>query len=124
MERMSRRSKGAALILVLGIVTMLSFLVAAFVILTHIERDASRNYRDGERARAMAHSGLERAKFELRRAVTQPGYAFNWIQYDSNNTSGKVQPIDRAPYDPSFRPSFAMDLNPIPDALKPRAWPP
>src|SRR5689334_14876689 len=82
------RTRGVVLLLVLGIVALLSFLVAAFAILSSIERKASHNHRDGERARCVARSGLERAKFELRRAATTNGYPLNWTIYDFNNPGG------------------------------------
>ena len=80
-----QRSRAAVLILVLGILALLTFVAAAFQALTTVETRATSNYRDGERARYAALSGIERAKYKLRRAVSTPGYPTVWAmpdQYD------------------------------------------
>ena len=51
---------------------MLVLMVGAFAAITRIERAASTNYVDGERAKFIAWSGVERAKYELRRAPCTP----------------------------------------------------
>jgi hypothetical protein len=79
--RRRRNDEGAALILALAIVALLAFVAVAFATLTSVEVRASQNFRDGERARYAAWSGVERAKYELRRAATAPGYPVPWTQY-------------------------------------------
>ncbi|MEZ0227773.1 MAG: hypothetical protein ACAI25_04055 [Planctomycetota bacterium] len=67
----------------LGILALLTMLVVSFALLTQIETSAATNYREGERARTLAKSGIERAQAELRRAVTTPGYPLPWLGYDT-----------------------------------------
>lgn len=63
---MRRRSnRGSTLILVLGVLALFSLLVLSFVALMRIERRASANYLDEERARLVAEGGLHRALAEL-----------------------------------------------------------
>lgn len=78
-----RRDRGAALILALGILALLTMLIVSFALLTQVETSAATNYREGERARTIAKSGIERAQAELRRAVTTPGYPLPWLCYDA-----------------------------------------
>src|SRR5947209_4040749 len=106
----ARRDTGAALIMVLGILGLTLVLVITFWTLTSIERRASFNYREAERAHFLALSGLERAKFELRRAVTTPGYLVPWLLYEAGN--------DNPPeIESSRQPSFVMPLTPLPAVL-------
>src|SRR4051812_41541905 len=67
----------------LGILALLTMLVVSFAMLTRVETSAAVNYREGERARTLAKSGIERAQAELRRAVTSPGYPVPWLCYDA-----------------------------------------
>lgn len=99
-------NRGAALIFALGILACLTMLTWTFAILTQVERRASANYRDGECAAYAAQSGLERAKFELRRSVTTPGFPLPWLIYEPASLSGTTIPeldLTTNPQDPSFK---------------------
>ncbi|MBI3723375.1 hypothetical protein HY251_05395, partial [bacterium] len=112
--------RGSALIPSLGAVGLLSLLVATFAATTRLERRASRNYTDGERTRLLAWSGVERAKFELRRAAAAACYPLPWLAYYTD--SPVAPPLERA-----RKPSFRMDLSPTPRAFasagSPLPWP-
>jgi hypothetical protein len=127
-----RADRGAVLILVLGIVALLAFLAAGFALLTSVEAKAAANSRDSERARFAAWSGIERAKFELRRASFTPGYPIPWAMPDQfnyttsswneNNFFTSTYPSSYAPptqisptaIDTQTRPSFGIALSPLP----------
>jgi hypothetical protein len=125
----------------LAILALLAFVTVAFAMLTSVELGAAHNYRDGERARFLAWSGVEQAKFELRRAAVTPGYPLPWALPDQmnystgqflefnyyNNTYTGTPPI-QVPLDPfepnppvAFpypkAPSFGLTLSPIPNVL-------
>lgn len=110
MDRSDRR--GFALIMVIGVVAVLAMMVAAFATTTRIERAASANFIDGERARLIAWSGVERAKYELRRAASTPFYPLPWLAYHPADTDGPPPPLDEA-----TAPSFRVPLDPVPAAL-------
>ncbi len=106
----SRRDRGAALIFALGILACLTLLATAFATLTQVELRASRNYRDGERATYIAISGIERAKFELRRSVSTPGYPLPWLLYEPAASVQNTMPeldFTTNPQNPSFKHGFA-----------------
>ena len=71
-QEAKRRSdrRGIALVVVLGILSVLMLLAVAFAISMRVERLAARNYRDVVQARQLIHAGLARAVTELNRAVT------------------------------------------------------
>lgn len=104
--------RGAALIFALGILACLTLLATAFATLTQIELRASHNYRDGERATYVAVSGLERAKFELRRSVTTPGFPLGWLVYEpATMTQTSIPELDLTtnPQSPSFKHGFVTE---------------
>ncbi|MEZ0228625.1 MAG: hypothetical protein ACAI25_08370, partial [Planctomycetota bacterium] len=108
----SRRDRGAALIFALGILACLTLLATAFATLTQIELRASRNYRDGERATYVALSGLERAKFELRRSVATPGYPQPWTVFEPASWLQQSTPeldLTTNPQNPSFKHGFVNE---------------
>lgn len=136
-----KRRRAAVLILVLGILALLTFVAAAFQALTTVETRATSNYRDGERARYGALSGIEATKFNLRRSVYTPGFPVIWAQPDQYDYSqnawlendfftapstayagypgGYLPPVSIAPdaVEHGKAPSFGLALNPVPGVL-------
>jgi hypothetical protein len=82
LRKRRERRLGSALVLVLGILALLSFLVAAFALEARLSLRAARNHQDQEQARLVARAGIERARFELRRAVCVPAFPTPWIAPD------------------------------------------
>jgi hypothetical protein len=68
---------------VLLILGLLACVCAAFALEAGMNLRASKNHTDGEAARLIARAGIERAKFELRRSVTVPGYPVPWLTPDT-----------------------------------------
>lgn len=117
-----RRRRGAALLMTICVLGVLVLMVGAFAAVTRIERAASANYVDGERARFLAWSGVERAKFELRRAPSTPLFPLQWAAYEPTNGATTLPPLEQA-RDPSFR----VRLDPLPaafDSTDPSVLPP
>ncbi|RMG07348.1 MAG: hypothetical protein D6731_23965 [Planctomycetota bacterium] len=110
-ERRRRRDRrGMVLIIVLVVLAVLSLLVSAFAVVTRLETEAARNHLEGERARFLAWSGLEAAKFELRRMGTTPAYPAAWVAYHPGEHP--QPPIEQATH-----PSFRLHLDPVPSIL-------
>ncbi|MHC4608002.1 MAG: hypothetical protein ACYTAF_13915, partial [Planctomycetota bacterium] len=65
-DRRRKARRGVALVVVLGVLVVLSFLAATFTTLSATERSISRNYLDHVRARLLAQSGVEHAVAHLR----------------------------------------------------------
>ena len=73
-----RRSKGgAALILVLGMLVLLSGLVLSFLLTVRTEYGSAKSYEGGTNARLLADSALNLVMGQIREASTQPDQA--WI---------------------------------------------
>ena len=66
------REHGAALLLVLWIITLLAVVCAEFSWTMRAELGAARNFRDGEQAYYAAEAGLNRAMLELMRGAVRP----------------------------------------------------
>src|SRR5579871_5184286 len=118
MRGRQRRDQGSALILTLGAVALLAVLVAVFTTFTRVERSASRNYRDGERARFLAWAGVERAKYELRRGATSADYPLPWMAYFPDMTTAppaleqaKLTTVVTTSGSVDDGPSFRVDLS-------------
>lgn len=115
--------------MVLSVIAVLALLVTAFASITRLERQASQNQLDAERARFLAWSGVERAKFELRRAMLTPGYPAPWMRYEPAliDTAGAttVPALETTGSStagqPDSGPSFRAFLSPLP---QPWASPP
>lgn len=112
-SRGRRRREGAALIMVICVLGALALMIAAFAAITRLERAASQNYIDGERAKFLAWSGVERAKFELRRAASTPSFPLPWMAYEPD---GGASPPS---LELATQPSFRLRLDPLPAALDP-----
>src|SRR5205814_1924058 len=59
MAKTRRKARGIALIVVLGVLSLLALLAVSFSTLAATERATSRNYLDTVRARLVAQSGIE-----------------------------------------------------------------
>lgn len=114
-----QRRTGAALLFTLAILAALSMFVAAFAAQTRLERRATLNAVDGERAKLAAWSGVERARFELRRAVLTPEYPLTWLAYHPGDAAAP-------PLEAAERPSLRAVLAGAPSMLRPAGkapWP-
>ncbi len=100
--------RGAVLIICVAILTVLALLAVSFARLMTLEETASANYVDMVRARFIAHSGVERAIEELRRAASGRSWddpALDaWIYQDT------------LPLEETMDPSFKTGVTPSGDA--------
>lgn len=110
------RRRGAALLMTICVLGMLLLMVGAFAAITRIERVASTNYVDSERAKFLAWSGVERAKYELRRAPSTPDFPLRWMMYEPGNATPEALPLLEESTEPSFR-MFQKDSADKPKAL-------
>lgn len=111
-----RASRGAVLIVVLGILVVLALLSVTFATLQATERQISRNYLDTVRAKLLAQSGVEDAQARLREyfpfRALQPGPQ-PWTYWGTNSAeSGEPGP---APIESALNPSFAYEDEQVQD---------
>ena len=114
------RDSGAALLLTLGMLVLLSGLVLAFMLTVRTEYGASKAYEGGTDARLLADSALSLVIGQIREASTQPDQA--WISQPglirTFNTSGravrsyKLYSAESLIVDGSFNPAQGEDLPP------------
>ena len=117
-RRMAPRAVGAALILTLGMLVLLSGLVLAFLLTVRTEYGSSKAYEGGTNARLLADSALNLVIGQIREASTQPEQA--WISQPglmrTFDTSGKavksykLYSADSLVEDGSFDPAGGKDL--------------
>ena len=123
-----RRSKGgAALILVLGMLVLLSGLVLSFLLTVRTEYGSAKSYEGGTNARLLADSALNLVIGQIREASTQPDQA--WISqpglirtFDVSGKpvkSYKLYSAESLIEDGSFDPAQATDL---PSASGASSW--
>ena len=124
-----RRSKGAVLIVVLGVLSVLALLSVTFATIQQTERQVSRNYLDTVRARLLAQSGVQDAQARLK--VYFPGRANDpgpkpW-KYWSLDPTEMVEPGSAAnplvPLQKALNPSFAYEDEPIQNPIDPNVKP-
>ena len=97
--------RGVALLIVLGVLALLSVIALAFVSLSRLERQVSRNYVDHVRAQLTAESGVEAAVARIAGAIGTPDPAFvDWMAF------GKGEAPSISLQD-TRHPSFAADLD-------------
>ena len=122
-----RSKRGAALILVLGMLVLLSGLVLSFLLTVRTEYGSAKSYEGGTNARLLADSALNLVIGQIREASTQPDQA--WISqpglirtFDLNGKpvkSYKLYSAESLVEDGSFDPSQATDL---PSASGANSW--
>ncbi len=125
--RKVRRDGGAALILTLGMLVLLSGLVLAFLLTARTEYGASKAYEGGTNARLLADSALNLVIGQIREASTQPDQA--WISqpglirtFDTRGKgvkSYKLYSAESLVEDGSFDPAKGADL---PAAAGANSW--
>ena len=76
-RRRRPRESGAALILMLGMLVLLTGVVLAFLVTVRTESGASKAYEGGANARGLADSAVNLVIGQIREASTQPRLA--WI---------------------------------------------
>jgi hypothetical protein len=108
-----RRNRGAILIVVLGVLSLLALLATAFANLQSTERRVSRNYLNTVRARLVAESGIETAAARLLERLDSPfpdprlPETREWIYYgDELDRSRPARP--EAALERAKNPSFAV----------------
>ncbi|MEI6535296.1 MAG: Verru_Chthon cassette protein A, partial [Verrucomicrobiaceae bacterium] len=117
-RRSKSRTAGAALILTLGMLVLLTGLVLAFLMMVRTESGASKAYVGGTDARQLADSALNLVIGQIRDASTQPGLA--WTSQPglirTFDTSGKavknykLYSADSLVEDGTFNPASGTDL--------------
>lgn len=129
-RKRTSRERGAALLMVLSVIAVLALLVTAFASITRLERQASQNNVDLEKARFIALSGVERAKYEVRRAVLIPGYPVPWLRYERNwydndacSDGTSSTPLVPPLTEEATQPSFMADVSTAAQALNPTTGP-
>jgi hypothetical protein len=130
-----RRATGAALLLTLGMLVLLSGLVLAFMLTVRTEFGAAKAYEAGTDARLLADSALNLVIGQLREASTQPEVA--WISqpglirtFDTRGNavkSYKLYSSDSMVVDGSFDPvadakTGKGDLPPVLPTSDARSW--
>ncbi|MCE9588068.1 MAG: Verru_Chthon cassette protein A [Verrucomicrobia bacterium] len=118
---------GAALVMTLGMLVLLSGVVLAFLLMVKTEYGASKAYEGGTNARLLADSALNLVIGQIREASTQPDLA--WISQPgllrTFDTSGKavksykLYSADSLVEDGSFDPAKGADL---PSASGANSW--
>lgn len=96
---MTRRRKGAILVVILGVRSLLALTATTFATLTQVERRISRNFTDDVRAKLIAPSGIEEGVERLS-AIVQSSWFKNgnmdatWMYFGSQ--LDEAQPPDFA----------------------------
>ena len=122
-----RKNTGAALILTLGMLVLLSGLILSFLLTVRSESTSSKAYEGGTNSRLLADSAVNLVISQIRQASTQPDLA--WISqpglirtFDSLGKpakSYKLYSADSLIEEGSFNPALATDL---PPASGPTSW--
>jgi len=123
-----RTNAGAALVMTLGMLVLLSGVVLAFLLMVRTEYGASKAYEGGTNARLLADSALNLVIGQIREASTQPDLA--WISqpglvrtFDTDGKpvrSYKLYSSDSLVEDGSFDPATSADLPAA--ASGPNSW--
>jgi general secretion pathway protein K len=84
-------ARGAALLIVLWITTLLAILLGSFVVLSRTESLQTRHLFEGARARYAAEAGIARAVYELRRGDPLARWIADGRAYEIEFESAKVK---------------------------------
>jgi len=125
-----RSLAGAALLLTLGMIILMSGVVLAFLLMVRTEYGAAKGYEGGTNARLLADSALNLVIAQIREASTQPTQA--WISqpglmrtFDTNgkpSQSYKLYSADSLVEEGSFDPSKGNDLPAAVGLADPKHW--
>ena len=87
-----KANDGVALIIVLGMLSVLTLLTVAFAISMRVERLAARNYADGVRAQHLVRVSMERAMDEIQTQMSDPHcqYYPDWPNHAIGSTASGV----------------------------------
>ena len=129
-RRKASPDTGAALVLTLGMLVLLSGLVLALLLTVRTEYGSAKAYEGGTNARLLADSALNLVIGQIREASTQPDLA--WISQPglmrTFNTSGKVvkcyklYSADSLVEDATFDPAKATDIPGVFPTTDARNW--
>jgi len=111
-----KRTRGAALLVILGVLVVLSTLSLAFLSIAQTERMASRSYLDSVRARLLAESGFHAALEALEINPFSDRLAY-WG--DDERRLGLEPALCRAPLPWARRPSLMRENEPLVRLLAP-----
>ncbi len=117
----TRRNTGAALVLTLGMLVLLSGVVLAFLLTVKTEYGASKGYEGGTNARLLADTALNLVIGQIREAstkpdeawISQPGLVRTFDQEGKPAKSYKLYSADSLVEDGSFDPAKGSDLPPV-----------
>ena len=129
-QNQSPNRAGAALVLTLGMLVLLSGVVLAFLLTVKTEYGASKGYEGGTNARLLADTALNLVIGQIREAstkpdeawISQPGLVRTFDQEGKPAKSYKLYSADSLVEDGSFDPAKGSDLPPVLPGSDPGNW--